>query len=320
MRPGPLHRLLESVMQQSRMPDEIIVVDGSTDQATQKMLVEAGFEGVKYFLVSPQERGLTRQRNFGIERVSESCEIVCFLDDDTVLEPGYFEAIIKVFEQHAEAVGVGGVAINENRWKQKQSPEQLNKLLYYELDGYYIRESARNVIRNVLGLNSHLKPALMPKYSHGRTCSYPLNNKSYEVDLLVGMSMNFRKSLFDKLSFSSYFEGYGLYEDADFCIMARKYGKIIITTEARLQHLHEPDGRPKQYHYGKMVVRNGWYVWRVAHPKPSLKAKIKWHTITILLTLIRLTNTFTTKQRNAAFTETLGRIVGWWSLFFDEPK
>jgi hypothetical protein len=30
---------------------------------------------------------------------------------------------------------------------------------------------------------------------HGKTCGFPLNNKTYEVDLLIGMSFAFRKEL-----------------------------------------------------------------------------------------------------------------------------
>jgi hypothetical protein len=68
------------------------------------------------------------------------------------------------------------------------------------------------------------------------------------------------------------------------------------------------------------VVRNGWYVWRVKNPKPSLNATIKWHSITILLTFIRFTNTFTTHKKKEAFTEALGRTIGWWSLLWNKPK
>ena len=69
-----------------------------------------------------------------------------------------------------------------------------------------------------------------------------------------------------------------------------------------------------------MVVRNGWYVWRVKHPNPSIKAQFKWHTITILLTAIRATNSITTSKRKEALTETMGRIVGWFSLWVAKPK
>ena len=32
-----------------------------------------------------------------------------------------------------------------------------------------------------------------------------------------------------------------------------------------------------------------------------------------------ISNTFTTAKRKQAFTEALGRTVGWWSLWFNKP-
>jgi len=69
-----------------------------------------------------------------------------------------------------------------------------------------------------------------------------------------------------------------------------------------------------------MVVRNGWYVWRIKNPKPVLKDQLKWHSITILLTIIRFLNTITTRNRKEAFSEAIGRTIGWWSLFIKKPK
>ncbi|HSD06155.1 glycosyltransferase family 2 protein, partial [Flavobacterium sp.] len=178
----------------------------------------------------------------------------------------------------------------------------------------------RNVIRNYLGLQSNLGAGKMPNYSHGRTCGFPLSNKTYEVDLLIGMSMAFRKSVVNQIQFSSYFEGYGLYEDADFSIRALQFGKNVINTKVQLKHFHNPSGRPNQYKYGKMVVRNGWYVWRVKNPKPNTIDFLKWHAITILLTMIRFSNIITMTKRKEAFIEALGRMIGWWSLIFSRPK
>ena len=138
--------------------------------------------------------------------------------------------------------------------------------------------------------------------------------------MLMGGVSSFKKTVFESLKFSTYFEGYGLYEDADFTLRVAKIGKLYINTAAKLNHYHDASGRPNQYQYGKMVVRNGWYVWRVKNPKPLLDARLKWHTITILLTVIRFSNTFTTRNRQEAFTEALGRTIGWWSLCFNTPK
>lgn len=320
MRPQSLLQLLQSVREQTLYPDEILIVDGSTNDETELILKENKFANLHYFLVPTASRGLTRQRNYGIERVGNAIEVVCFLDDDTVLEKEYFEELIKTFENNQSISGVGGVAINEDNWSLEEPNKKYNKNHYYQWEDYVYKEGQRNVVRNYLGLESNLSPGRMPDYSYSRTCGFPLTDKVYEVDLLIGMSFAFRKKVFDSIRFSPYFEGYGLYEDADFSIRAQQFGKNVINTKVKLHHFHHPSGRPNQYQYGKMVVRNGWYVWRIKNPKPLLKDKLKWNSNTILLTLIRFSNIFTTNKKMEAFTEAIGRTVGWFSLWIDKPK
>jgi len=319
MRPQPLTDLLDSVKTQEVYPDEIIIVDGSRNDLTKEALSTREDRNLTYYKVEDKDRGLTRQRNFGIDKVSSSSSFICFLDDDTILESNYFKAVYDAFESDTEIVGVGGVAINENRWEKKEKGKAYNSKRFYELDGYIVKEGQRNVVRNYLGLQSDKLPGVMPKFSHGRTYSYPLNGKNYEVDLLIGMSFAFRKHIFDHILFSPYFEGYGLYEDADFSIRARQFGKNVICTKAQLNHYHDAQGRPNKYKYGKMVVRNGWYIWRTAFPKPSLKARVKWNTIILVLMIIRFLNVFTTSKRKEALTEAIGRKIGWLSLLFSKP-
>ncbi|GEL12411.1 Glycosyltransferase, GT2 family [Flavobacterium glycines] len=313
MRPEPLLRLLQSVQGQTLYPDEIIIIDGSLNQETEALLKRNPFQNLSYFLVSEENRGLTRQRNFGISKVADTSEIVCFLDDDTVLEPDYFKELIKTFEQE-NIIGTGGVAVNENKWQLIDKNKKYNKKHYYLFEKFVYKEGQRNVIRNYLGLQSNLGPGKMPAFSHSRTCGFPLTDKIYEVDLLIGMAMAFRKSIFENIQFSKYFEDYGLYEDADFSLRALAFGKNVINTKVKLYHFHEASGRPNQFQYGKMVVKNGFYVWRVKNPNPVFKDKFKWHSITLLLTLIRFSNIFTTTKRKEAFTEALGRIVAWFQL------
>lgn len=319
-RPKALLALLESVRLQTLYPNEILIIDGSPDDLTKAMLTQHSFLNLKYFKVAENERGLTKQRNYGLARVSEVSEVVCFLDDDTVLDSQYFYEVIHLFEKNPEIIGVGGVAINENKWFQKEENTRYSKNKYYQLNDFVVKEASRNKIRNYFGLQSDKNPGIMPEFSHGRTCGYPLDGNNYEVDLLIGMSMSFRKGVTENISFSTYFEGYGLYEDADFSIRALQFGKNVICTKAQLEHHHDAAGRPNQYAYGKMVVRNGWYVWRVKNPNPSLSARFKWHAITLLLTAIRATNVITTSKRKEAFTETMGRVVGWVSLFWNAPR
>jgi GT2 family glycosyltransferase len=137
----------------------------------------------------------------------------------------------------------------------------------------------------------------------------------------MGGVSSFRKEIFEQLSFSNYFEGYGLYEDADFTLRLSKLGKLYVNTAAQLEHHHDHSGRPNKYSYGRMVARNGWYVWRIKHPKPGLKARVKWNLTFVLLMKLRFLNVFfTTKKRFESFTEAMGRLIGWLSLIVNKPK
>ncbi|MBN4070658.1 glycosyltransferase family 2 protein [Olleya sp. AH-315-F22] len=320
MRPKSLLSLLNSVKLQTLYPDEILIIDGSTNLDSEQIIKENDFENLKYYRVNDNNRGLTKQRNYGVNLVDALIDVVCFLDDDTELESDYFEQVINVFMTNSEIVGVGGTSVNENRWFKLEDGSKLNKNKYYFFEGFAVKEGLRNVVRNYLGLQSTLLPGLMPDFSHGRTNGYPLDDKIHEVDLLMGMSFSFRKEIFDKIKFSIYFEGYGLYEDADFSLRALRYGKNVINTAAKLNHYHEASGRPNKYKYGKMVIRNGWYVWRVKYPNPNFTARLKWNLTALLLTIIRFSNVFNTNQKKEALSESFGRVVGWLSLVFNKPK
>jgi GT2 family glycosyltransferase len=189
------------------------------------------------------------------------------------------------------------------------------------MDGFIRKEGIRFKIRKLLGLIDNTPPGYMPMYSHGRSISYlPPTNKIYPVEFFMGGVSSFRKEVFDSLKFSTYFEGYGLYEDLDFCLRVSKKGQLYVNTAAKLEHHHEVAGRPNKYEYGKMVVRNGWYVWRVKYPIPTLKARLLFHLNVIVLLKLRFINSLYGNHKMEAFTEALGRLVGWFSLFLKKPK
>jgi GT2 family glycosyltransferase len=317
-RPKAIITLLKSVEKQVLYPNEIIIVDGSLDNLTELALSDANFKNLNYFKVDSANRGLTKQRNFGISKVAEDCEIVCFLDDDVLLEPEYFEQLLNTYKIYPNAIGVGGYISNEICWYKK------NKILKYdeyEIDGFVRKLGRRNVIRKRLGLLSDKLPGIMPEFSNGLTTSFlPPSNRIYRLEHFMGGVSSFRKEIFDKIQFSMFFEGYGLYEDLDFCLKASKLGKLYVNTAAKLEHHHESLGRPNSYKYGKMVVRNGWYVWRVKYSNPTFKSKLLFHLNVILLLKLRFINSFYGTNKKDAFYEAIGRLVGWFSLFLKKPK
>jgi len=319
-RPKALMSLLDSVTLQTLYPNEILIVDGSKDQKTKETLEDINFPNLSYFKVEDHNRGLTKQRNFGISKVGANIEVVCFLDDDVILEQDYFKLLLNTYQKHTEAIGVGGYIKDVVEWipKDELYSVQFNE---YKIDGYVRKLGSRNVLRKKFNLLSQDPPGYMPKFSNGLSTAFlPPTNKTYKVEFFMGGVSSFKKELLQKLKFSEYFEGYGLYEDMDFCLRASKLGQLYVNTASKLDHYHEPDGRPNQFEYGKMVIRNGWYVWRVNYPKPDLKSKLKWHVTALLLTIVRLSNTLNTSHKEAAFTESMGRIYGWWSLMFSAPQ
>lgn len=318
MRPNDILNALDSITNQTLYPTQILVVDGSTDTNTQESLKTSNYKNLEYFLVDNTYRGAAKQRNYGVDRVNEDVEIVLFLDDDVVLLPNYCEEIIKTFQKNPKALGVGGYIIDNEKWK-VVSDNYKPKFTDYIFDNFVVKHSSRNIIRKILGLLSDKPPGFMPEFSHGLGL-LPPTGKTYPTEQLIGCTCSFKRSILIEQKFDSFFEGYSLYEDAALSIKISKKGPLYINTNAKLYHYHASGGRPNLYKYGQMVVKNGWYVWRLAHPSPSLKNKMKWHATTLLLIFLRFLNVFTTTKRKEAFTESFGRIFAWVNLFFKKPN
>lgn len=312
-RPGPVRRLLQAVASQTRRPDEVLVVDASPDSETEEAVRDLG---VTYGRVPPEERGLTRQRNWGMARARG--ELIAFLDDDTVPEPGYFAEVLACFERHPGAAGVGGYIANEVDWRPAAGEPSLS---VYRSGEWERREDFRWRLRRLAGLDSPLGPGRMPPAGHARPTGFvPPDGADHPVELFMGGAATWRRGLLERVRFSRWFEGYGLYEDLDFCLRAGREGSLWLCTRARLAHLHDSAGRPHRFRYGEMVVRNGWRVWRLRWPSPSWPDRGRWWATTLLLAACRLGDAVRGPERSAALSEALGRFWGSVTLLWDRPR
>jgi GT2 family glycosyltransferase len=305
--------ILSSIELQSVLPFEVIIVDASLDNKTQVAIKNKfAYLNIRYFLVETEHRGLTKQRNFGIEKLSSNIEVVIFLDDDLILEKEFCQSILSNFND-SRIIGAEGYITNEQKWQKMANNEVVN-CNYFHLDLYKYKLSLRDRLRMYLWLYpSKIQPGIIPKYGHGKS-SLPPTNKVYHVEHIMGGITAYRRSIFYHIQFSEFFEGYGLYEDFDFSVRASKYGKLVTDTSAKCEHHHDPLGRPNYFKYGKMVVWNGYYVWRLKHPKPGYINIIKWYLITMLLILLRMSSL----KRNG-LSEGLGRINSLIKLQFKKP-
>ena len=309
---------MDSVLLQTSYPMSVIVVDSSSDEVTREMLKNQKFPNLSYYKVKEKDKGLTRQRNFGLARVSPETDVVCFLDDDIVLDPDYFEHLLKTYHTYPGALGVGGSIITKNTWR-KLSNNETPIYDDYVRENYIRKLGSRNVLRKRLGLLSNENPGIMPRFSHGFSIGFlPPSDKIYPVEFFMGGVASYKREIFKKIKFSEYFIGYGLYEDMDFCLRASKIGELYVNTAAKCEHLHEEAGRPDRFKYGKMVVENGWVVWKEKHQNPGFEAVLKWNAITLLLAGIRIKNAVIDKEKGA-LKDALGRFSAWFMLGFKKP-
>lgn len=225
--------MLKSLATQSRLPDEVIVVDDSDEQfreETEQVVRDASLD---VRLLTKSTPGLPASRNLAADAAEG--EVILYLDDDVVLDRRYVAALLSAFSDE-RAVGAGGVIIN--------SPLPAAPLLK-ELIGVTGRPNGR-VLRS--GWSTALPRSDAPtQFLSGCNMAY--------------LTAIVREERFDE----SFFEGYGLGEDLEFSYRLHRHrGSLRIVGSARLWHLSKAKvyGRPRGW---LEVVKNP----KVAGPRFS---------------------------------------------------
>ncbi|QYC43259.1 Putative glycosyltransferase EpsH [Nonomuraea coxensis DSM 45129] len=95
-----LRLCLESVLAQTRVPDEIVVVDDASSDGSAALAEELGCRVVRL----PDNRGVSAARNAGV--AATSGEVIFFLDSDVALRPDAVASALAILE---EDPGVGCV-------------------------------------------------------------------------------------------------------------------------------------------------------------------------------------------------------------------
>lgn len=89
-RPDELRELLESLGQQTRIPDEIVVIeDGSVNRADGVVAAFQNRLNIHYYFKPNSGQGFTR--NYGFERATGDYFVI--FDSDALVPPHYFEAV-----------------------------------------------------------------------------------------------------------------------------------------------------------------------------------------------------------------------------------
>lgn len=239
-RPQAVAKLLETVEKQTFLPQECILVDQSRDDVTlevceayQARIKERG-QVFKY--VRQETPSLVKARNRGIDE--STGEIICFVDDDLILNEDYFQRI----DQYFKDPSVGGVTGNV--------------ILPGQLKG--IKWELRKLLMRVFLLNSFNGKLTLS------TFGYPIYEREVDrvlqVELFGGYSMNFRRELLLANRPDEWFSGYGYREDVDLSYRISRSAKLIIVPDARFIHDVSTVSRLEDVALKRMKIRNYQYL------------------------------------------------------------
>jgi Predicted glycosyltransferases len=223
--------MLNSVEKQTVMPDQVIIVDGS-DEPIENDIQHFLSKGIDYIRVYPPS--LTKQRNAGFKVVNEGITLVGYLDDDIELEMNAVEKLLSFWETCADDIGGTSFNITNN---------PVRKSLTKPLLRFFMIES--NVPGKVLrsGFNTGV---------------YPLEQNTYS-EWLCGGATVWKKDILDKYEFDEWYKGWAYYEDVEFSHRVARNYKLVVLSDARLEHNPPPYNIKRNYILGKMAVINRYH-------------------------------------------------------------
>jgi glycosyltransferase involved in cell wall biosynthesis len=236
-RPHDLGNILKNLSEQTRLPDQVVVVDAS--RVPVKPVTDA-FRSIKIKYIYHAKPSAAAQRNIGIDAVDSDIDLIGFLDDDVILEKQALRVMMEFWK--AAPDNIGGGAFNF-----------MNPL---PTDGVKLKKTA---FVNWLGIYSSRRGAVM--LSGWQTLIGTVNDTIF-VDWLPSGASIWRREIFDRFSFDLFFDGYSYLEDLDFSFSVRKQYQLAVVVGAGFFHYHSESGRISFYRFGKIEVRNRLYFVR----------------------------------------------------------
>ena len=211
-RPELLYILLKSLENQSKLPESIKIV-GTVELdfsiAVNNQIIKLQEKGITVEkLFAP--KGLTKQRNFGVDHLPADTTIVCFLDDDILIPKNYFESVSNNFRDLPDAIGIGFV-----------THDNLNR-------------KNRISIWDSISMNNSFRPGKLLK--SGINSGFDYQSKPYLVDWLPGCSMSYKYNIFQNVNFDERRSDVGWGEDVDFSFRTKEFGNLYMVSISDLVH------------------------------------------------------------------------------------
>jgi len=212
-RPQDIMRCMESILIQTLLPDEVVIVDSSdTDELKAKLYSLGNKININYIHAKVN---LSQARNIGID--NSTMDIISFVDDDDILDKEYLKEVKHVFDNDREG-RVGGI-----------TGEKIMKLNRFS-DRFLL--PVYQIFAKVFLLwrygDGRLQPSGLPTLIQPGTVDKPV-----EVEYVVGYSMSFRRKVINEFRFD---EELPHFDDDDIGYRVSREYKNIYAPRAKFVH------------------------------------------------------------------------------------
>ena len=220
-RPGDLARCLHAVEQQTRTPEEVLVVVQKTDGATRDYLAHRVPEPLPLRIILVQQPGTVAARNAGL--FASTFDVVSMTDDDAAPRPDWLERILEHFRTNPRLGALGG----RDQCFTAGLPQP----------------ASRDVVGKLLWNGKHVG-----NHALGR-------GDPREVDLLKGVNMSFRREAATPIGFDLRLRGSGAQPSEDLALSRAisVHGWSVIYDPAVLVD-HYEGVREEPRHYAALLA------------------------------------------------------------------
>jgi glycosyltransferase involved in cell wall biosynthesis len=256
-----LRKTLAAVRNCMPPPDEVLVVDGDPDRSAELVTNELNETGLRIRYLR-SARGLTKQRNIGIDRAEG--DVLVFIDDDVRVPSDVFSVLREVYADEAVVAATGRIV------------EPSSKRLFGK------HSPARRFLPGGGG-----RDGTFTRYGYPRRL-IDLNTER-DIDFMDGSFMSVRTSIVREIRFDEALEGYALAEDEDFSYRVSRRGRIRFVPRIAIYHAKEGHGSRDPRRFGRLVVINRAYLFRKNFRRTPL-ARAQFAMLVAMLVGHRLVN------------------------------
>lgn len=244
---------LISLLAQSVIPQQIIVVDASQNDETY-IVCKQYYPTVEWIRAS--KKGAAAQRSQGLQFVET--DFILFFDDDVLFHNGCIEILWKGINSASDIGGISAMIINQ----QYHTPRRITRFMYLLMHGENLKSYAGMCIGpawNLLPEDKDYLPAMQPVEWLNTTCTI------------------YKKIALPEIAFPEHFRGYSLLEDLCLSLEVAKRWKLLNARNAKIFHDSQPGAhKENSFEVSKMELVNRYYVMTKLLGRTGFKNNFKF--------------------------------------------